>query len=155
MAFMDSVQNAAFAKAYLRILRMPDGVSMAQMREQGDQYEDAAMFISTNLETIGIMVYREIVDFNMVNDLIGDAVVLVWHKLENWATEMRAEQRRETAFEWFQWLAEHIDQHRSERTIRPVYSKLEKWRPAADTSPKRRAYLRKEPAISEKLDKAG
>ncbi|MCG8432978.1 MAG: hypothetical protein MJA83_02975, partial [Gammaproteobacteria bacterium] len=95
MAFMDSVQNAAFAKAYLRILRMPDGVSMAQMREQGDQYEDAAMFISTNLETIGIMVYREIVDFNMVNDLIGDAVVLVWHKLENWATEMRAEQRRE------------------------------------------------------------
>ena len=120
--------NPPFAQAYQMILHLPDDMSPDEIRSSKD-VEDAAMLISTTMENIGVMTHQRIVPFLIVNYLIGTSTIVLWHKLKNWALALREELGQESAFEWFQWLTERLEEHQP-ADYKPAYIAHSDWQPA-------------------------
>jgi len=120
--------NAKFSAAYQMILRLPDDMSATDIRENQDKLEDAAMLISATMENIGVMTFQRIVPFVVVNNLIGSSTTILWRKLEHWAYALRTELDDPQAFEWFQWLAERLEEYQPE-TTEPAYKAFKSWKP--------------------------
>jgi hypothetical protein len=87
------------------------------------------MVVGNTFESIGVMVYRRIVPLAIVNELMGGAIVYLWHKLERWTLESRAEQSRENVHGWFQWLAERLRELPDFETAPPVHVAPRAWKP--------------------------
>jgi len=121
--------NPQFAEAYRTILHMPDGMSAEDIRTKRAKTEESAMLISTTMENIGVMTFQRIVPFLVVRNLLGSSVVILWHKLENWAIDLREELDSADAFEWFQWLAERLEEYESEDAM-PAYEEFRSWAPS-------------------------
>ena len=51
-----------------------------------------------------------------------------WRKLEGWVSDLREEIGRAEAFEWFQWLAEKLEE-RSDVDDLPAYEAHKSWVP--------------------------
>jgi len=121
--------NPKFSQAYQMVLRLPDGLSAADIRTKQANVEDAVMLVSSTMENIGVMTFQRIVPFVIVNNLIGSSVIILWRKLENWAVALRDELGDEAAFEWFQWLAERLEDYQP-RDPHPAYEAHKDWMPA-------------------------
>jgi len=121
-----------FAEAYQKVLQFPDGLTADEIRSSDGNAEEAAMLISTTMENIGVMTYQRIVPFAVVNNLIGASTIVLWNKLENWTTTLRQELGEDSAFEWFQWLADRLQQH-APATDEPAYVAHRNWQPSNKT----------------------
>ena len=121
--------NPHFTAAYKTILRMPDDMSVEDIRKDGPELEDAAVLISATMENIGVMTYQRIVPFIVVNNLMGSSTPILWRKLEKWAVTLRDEQKSDAAFEWFQWLAERLEEYQS-LDPDPAYVAHKSWMPS-------------------------
>lgn len=117
-----------FTQAYRTILHMPDDMSAEDIRIKEVKLEDAAMLISNTMENIGVMTFQRIVPFLVVRNLVGTSVVILWRKLENWAIDLRDELDSPDAFEWFQWLAERLEQFEPD-DAKPAYEEFKSWAP--------------------------
>jgi hypothetical protein len=120
--------NPQFTAAYKRILRMADDLDVDDIRGEHSGLEDAAVLISATMESIGVMTYQRIVPFVVVNNLIGQSAPILWRKLERWAIALRDEQASPQAFEWFQWLAERLEEHNA-ADPEPAYTAHRDWKP--------------------------
>lgn len=121
--------NARFTRAYKTLLHLPDGMSAEDMRTTKPKLEEAAMLVSSTMENIGVMTFQRIVPFVVVNNLVGSSVIILWRKLENWIVALRDELGDEAAFEWFQWLAERLEDYQP-RDPDPAYVTHKDWMPA-------------------------
>jgi hypothetical protein len=121
--------NPSFTRAYKTLLHLPDGLSTADLRTREKNLEDAAMLVSSTMENIGVMTFQRIVPFVIVNNLVGSSVIILWRKLGNWAIELRDELGDEAAFEWFQWLAERLEDYQP-RNPHAAYDAHKNWMPA-------------------------
>jgi hypothetical protein len=123
--------SPSFNEAYRTILHIPDGMSAEEIRTKATKLEDAAMLISTTMENIGVMTFQRIVPFQIVNNLVGNTVVILWHKLEYWVAALREELGSPGAFEWFQWLSERLEEYEAES--KPAYESFKMWAPSSMT----------------------
>ena len=105
---VNSFQNPDFNKSLRRIWSLPDDTSAKEIRELGDDWEEAAFQVGMTLETMGVLVYRRIVPLSILDELMGDAILILWKKLLPWIEHLRTEQQRDSAYEWFQWLADRL-----------------------------------------------
>ncbi len=118
-----------FTQAYRTVLHLPDGMSAGDIRTKQAKLEEAAMLISTTMENIGVMTFQRIVPFLIVKNLLGSSVVILWRKLEDWAMDLREELDSPDAFEWFQWLAERLEEHQP-ADAKPAYEEFKSWAPS-------------------------
>ena len=125
--------NPQFTAAYKRILRLPEGLGADDIQGKDTDLEEAAMLISATLESIGVMTYQRIVPFVVVNNLIGTSGPALWRKLSPWIELLREEQEAQSVFEWFQWLAERLEQHQPSDPA-PAYVAHKAWMPSNLTS---------------------
>jgi len=123
-----SFGNPEFNKAYEKVIKLPDGLSAAEIEARHPDLEHYAMLISTTMENIGVMTYQRIVPYLVVNDLIGSTTGLLWRKLERWILDLREELGSPDAFEWFQWLAERLDENRDPNE-KPAFEAYKSWKP--------------------------
>lgn len=128
---MRAFMNAELANALALIRALPDGVSAEELRSRGPETERAAVLINTTFETMGLLVFERIAPFRLVLELAGGIIVVMWHKLGPWMMQVRAEQKQPSWAEWFQWLAQQCEQHKSSRE--PAYVKHSSWSPGADS----------------------
>jgi hypothetical protein len=126
---MRSFYNRDLAHAVALIRTLPDGVSAAELRERGPEYEEAAVLVSTTFETMGLMVFRRIAPFSLVEELAGGMTIVVWRKLSAWLETVREEQSQPSWAEWFQWLAEQMIAVNAQDD--PAYLRHKDWRPRA------------------------
>jgi hypothetical protein len=106
---VQTFQSAEFAKALHRIIELPDNLDRAAMRAKvGAEGEAEIYFVTTTWETIGVLVFQKELTLDLVDDFFSGPIVLSWHKLQRYLEEERREYRRDTLFEWFQWLAERM-----------------------------------------------
>ena len=103
-------------------------MSAADIKTKKAKIEDAAMLISTTMENIGVMTFQRIVPFLIVRDRLGTSVVILWSKLEGWVSGLREELDSPEAFEWFQWLANRLEEYQSEIPS-PAYEEFKSWAP--------------------------
>ena len=118
-----SFQNPAFASALRRINSLPDGASREKIRELlGPDGEDAVFLIGLTWESIGLLVFRREITFDLVADFFSGSVSVSWRKLHAFVEEDRRFVERETVWEWFQWLAEQMIER--EKTSPPTPAHL-------------------------------
>jgi hypothetical protein len=128
-----SFGNANFNKAYETVLALPEQLSRAELIAREPTASSCAMLICTTMENIGVMTYQRIVPFQVVHNLMGTSAVLLWRRLEKWVGELREDLDNPEAFEWFQWLAEKLDEH-NEQVSGPAYVAHKDWEPTRLTS---------------------
>lgn len=124
---VNSFQIPDFNKALRKVWSLPDNTSITEIRELGDDWEEAAFQIGMTLETMGVLVHRRIVPLPILDELMGDAILILWRKLSPWVEQLRAEQKRDSAYEWFQWLAEQLAKT-NRRTEEGAYKIYRNWR---------------------------
>src|SRR5436190_10966925 len=114
-----SFQSPAFASAFRRVISLPDGATQAQVSEHlGTDGEDATHIVGLTWESLGVLVFRRELTLDLVDDFFSGPISISWRKLSRYVFEQRAMLDRETAFEWFQWLAERMMER--ERRSAPV-----------------------------------
>lgn len=94
------------ARAIALLQPLPDGVSLAQLREKGADYEQAAITVCTSFETMGLLAYKRIAPMDLVLDLAGGIVATMCKKLRRWQEDLREEQGQPSWGEWFEWLGD-------------------------------------------------
>lgn len=104
-----SFQSPSFASAFRRVISLPDGATKVQITELlGVDGEDATHIVGLTWESLGVLVFRREVTLDLVDDFFSGPISVSWRKLSRYVFEQRAMLSRETAFEWFQWLAERM-----------------------------------------------
>ncbi len=124
-----SWQSPEFTRAFNTIQKLPDGISSAKLRALSPDCEVKAMILGNTFESFGVMVYRRIVPLALVDELLGGATVQMWQKLAVWVEETRKELSRESFYEWFQWLAERLQEQPGFNTLEGAHVKHRKWTP--------------------------
>jgi len=124
-----SFYDPEFARAVRLVRLLPDACTAADLRSKGPEFEEAAILVSFAFETIGLLVFREVTPFSIVEDLTGGLAVLMWRKLERWQRDVRAESKQESWAEWFQWLAERLIESARAGNKRPAHEAFSDWRP--------------------------
>lgn len=102
--------NPEFNRAYETVLKLPDGLTPSEIEARRPDMEHCAMLISTTMENIGVMTHQRIVPYVVVKNLMGASAIILWRKLEQWVFALREESGSPQAFEWFQWLAERLEE---------------------------------------------
>lgn len=124
---VNSFQSAGFNTALRKIWSLPDDASLAELQKLGQNWEDAAFQVGMTMETMGVLVYRRIVPLSILDQLMGDAVLILWRKLRPWVDHLREEQKRDSAYEWFQWIAERLAE-KKRRTEAGAHRLYRSWR---------------------------
>ncbi len=129
LELMNKFQSPEFAQAF-RILRsLPEDVPSSELIANHPETEAAAMFVCSVYETVGVLVFRRILPFQVVEDLTGGAIALCWRKLHAWIEEIRVETGNDRVFEWFQWLVERCaEQKQIESKSLPAYKAHQNWK---------------------------
>lgn len=117
-----SFQNPSFASALRRVTSLPDNADRQKIRELlGLDGEDAVFLVGLTWESIGVLVFRREVTFDLVADFFSGTVSISWRKLRVFVEEDRRFVERDTAWEWFQWLAEQMIEREKESPPTPAH----------------------------------
>ena len=126
IALASSFEDKEFTDAYLLVTTLEKGTSLAQVREHGDEYEQAALRLGMKFETVGLMIYKGYVPIDALEDLVGGAALALWDKLHQYIADMRIDRNHPSFMEWFQWLVERL-QERGNREGPPAYEAYRNW----------------------------
>lgn len=126
-----SFYNPDFARSVRLIRLLPDGCTAAELRAKGSEHEEAAILISFAFETIGLLVFRRVTPFSIVEELTGGLAVLMWRKLHRWEEDVRVESAQQSWAEWFQWLVERLQDNAREKSPKPAHEAFSRWRPSS------------------------
>jgi len=129
MEIMRTFQSRDFTGA-LRLIMDYEQVCL-HCREESipQELQDAALLVSTTMEAVGLMVYQRLVTFHTVQLLMGGTVQASWRVLRPHTDLLRDKLQRPSIHEWFQWLAERLEQYPEYRDEEGAYLKYGKWRP--------------------------
>ena len=115
---MKSIQDAEFTGSLRILVEVPHNTSAAEFRSLGPTVEEAAWALGAKYETFGYLVYRGIMPIDMVEELVGGVGVHLWYRIKPWITALREQQGQPLIHEWWQWLAERLEE-RGRPTERP------------------------------------
>ena len=73
-------------------------------------------------------IFRREVTLDLVDDFFSGPISISWRKLSRYVFEQRAVLDRETAFEWFQWLAERMIEREKQTPPTPAHIAHRDWK---------------------------
>ena len=123
-----SFHNPEFSRALRLVIDLPAGVRKKDLGKCSTDQENAIMVVMLTFESIGLMVFRNIVPLDMVDELLGGVCVECWGRLKNYIQDSRREKIRESLSEWFQWLAERLQENQARNGQRVAYEQHRHWR---------------------------
>jgi hypothetical protein len=126
---MRIMQNRELLEAMGRLFSVGESVSATDLRAIGPEYERAAYSIVAVYEAMGLLVFRGTVPFYLVRELTGGLVAGVWGTLHVWVGDVRKERSYERFGEWFQWLAERLQEYDEMASPEPAHRRFAAWKP--------------------------
>ena len=133
MEIMRAFQSHEFTKALRLVMDFEQECRRCREETIPQELEDAAMLVSTSLEAVGLMVFQRIVPFRLVQQLMGGTIQASWRVLRPHTEWLRGKLSRPSIHEWFQWLAERLDEYPEYRDEEGAYSKYGDWKPETDS----------------------
>ena len=118
--------NQDLARALTLLQPIPDGVTLQQLREYGDDHVNAAITVTTSFETMGLLVFKRVASMELVLDLAGGIITTMNRKLRTWQNDVREEQKQPSWAEWFEWLGDQAEQRKERRA--PAHIEHKDWR---------------------------
>jgi hypothetical protein len=129
MQIIRAFQSPGFTRALQLVMEYEKECSNCRDSDISESLQEAAMLVSTTIEAIGLMVYRRIVPFRLVQELMGGTVTSSWFVLSPHTKMLREELGRPTVHEWFQWLADRLIEYPEHRDDEGAYHKYTNWQP--------------------------
>lgn len=102
--------NPDHVRAAYAILDLPDDVSPALISES-PELRTAANTLMVQYEYLGNLVYQRMVPIDTLDLLVGGIVRACWRRLAPYIEAERQERNLANIAEWFQWLAERLDEY--------------------------------------------
>lgn len=118
--------NAEFSHSIILLQSLPDGAS-AEDVIKSPELEKAAIVVCTSFETMGLLIYRKVADFDLVMDLAGGVSASMYRKLREWVHAKRITQNQPSWAEWFEWMARLAETYKDEHTV--TKEQVANWRP--------------------------
>ena len=104
------------AQALTLLQPIPDGIGLEELRNHGEEYVKAAITVTTSFETMGLLVFKRTASLDLVLDLAGGIITTMNRKLRNWQNEVRISLNQPSWAEWFEWLGDQAEKHKSTKT---------------------------------------
>jgi hypothetical protein len=133
MEIMRAFQSHGFTRALRLVMDYEQECRHCGEEPMPQELQDAAMLVSTTLEAVGLMVFQRIVPFRLVQQLMGGTIQASWRVLRPHTEWMREKLCRSSIHEWFQWMAERLDEYPEYRDEEGAYSKYGHWEPETDS----------------------
>ena len=102
-------------RSVIVIQSLPDSVTRGELEADPRKLE-AAQSVSVILETLGYSVCRRLVPLEVADDLLGGIIRIGFRKLSGFIEDERARSGSQKSFEWFQWMAERLEELRPGKT---------------------------------------
>jgi len=132
MEIMRAFQTVEFTSALRMINQYQADCRRCSETPVTPELQESMLLITTTLESIGLMVYRRLVPFRLVQQLMGGSIQAAWAILRGYVELTRETTGRPSVYEWFQWLAEQLDRHPEYQDMIGAYEKYQQWRPERD-----------------------
>jgi hypothetical protein len=129
IVMLNSFQTGEFVKGLLAILDLPEPVSRKTLDELPEDKYLAVYVVVGAWERLGVLVYRREIDLELVDDAFSGPILQSWQKLGPYIQELRTAIQRDTAMEWFQWLAERMLERETSSPPVPAYIAHRNWKP--------------------------
>ena len=136
MEIMRTFQSHDFTRALRLVMDYEQECRQCEEESIPQELQDAAMLVSTTLEAVGLMIYQRIVPFRLVQQLMGGTIQASWRVLRAHTEWLREKLSRPSIHEWFQWLAERLDEHPEYLDEVGAFSKYADWQPETGSSKK-------------------
>lgn len=124
---MHSIQDVEFTRSLSILLASPKDLTAQAFIERGPEVEQAAWALLAKYETLGYLVYHHIMPITLVEQLVGGLGVSLWHQLRPWITHVRELQSQPRLLEWFQWLAERLEERGNHSAV-PAHIQFRSWK---------------------------
>ncbi|HEY5048925.1 MAG TPA: hypothetical protein VII49_13000 [Rhizomicrobium sp.] len=129
LAIIHAIQSEAWARTLSILSSIPSGASAAQIDAQGPDVTRAIEEYGLRLETVGYMVFRGFIGIETIDQLLGGITAILWLRIKPWAERDRKQTANPRQYEWFQWLAERLeDRHRLLSDADPAYVRHADWK---------------------------
>lgn len=126
---LNSFQTMEFVRGLLYIFDLPDNATNEDLEAlPEDKYMTIYLVLGT-WERLGILVHRHEISVELVDDAFSGPIIQSWVKLGKYIESFRARVKRETGFEWFQWLAERMLERERHGSAVPAYIAHKNWKP--------------------------
>ena len=136
MEIMRSFQSSEFTQGLRLVMDFEQVCRSCDEEVMPENLQNAAVLVSTTLESTGLMVYQRIVPFSLVQQLMGGTIQASWRVLSPHTEMLRHKSNRPSVHEWFQWLAERLGEFPEYRDEEGAYSKYLNWKPEKGSHPK-------------------
>lgn len=121
-------QTPEMVKARRVVFHIPDGLSKQEIvKHVGSRLEDVYYMIQS-MEGMGTLVMKREFRLQMVEDFFSGLILISWKKLKRFIEDERTEMGRQTIGEWFQWMAERIQERENKTATIPGYIEYKNWR---------------------------
>jgi hypothetical protein len=128
MQLLHSFQTPEFQIALHQLVDFPEGLSKKEIEEKlGDKLPAMYVMFGT-FEALGALVHRREIGIELVEDFFSGVVILAWKKFSKYIYKMRELGNRPTYYEWFQWLAEQIQNRELETPAIPAHIAFKDWK---------------------------
>jgi hypothetical protein len=125
---LNSFQTNEFVRGLLLVFDLSDEVSKSDIDAlPKDDYLALYILLGT-WERLGILVYRNEIQLDLVDDAFSGPILISWQKLQAFVGQFRADVQRDTGFEWFQWLAERMLEREQTASAIPAYVAHKNWK---------------------------
>ncbi|HEY4153232.1 MAG TPA: hypothetical protein VGM38_07910 [Pseudolysinimonas sp.] len=128
LGLVRSFQSGDFTAALARINSLPDGADTATIKKVlGHDGRDQVFLVGLTWESLGVLAFRREIDMATIDDFFSGAISISWRKLHVFVEEDRRDVERETAWEWFQWLADRMGERESLTAPIPAHIAHRDW----------------------------
>jgi hypothetical protein len=79
------------------------------------------------MESVGMLVYERYIDLDLIDKTLGSYVSLSWERYQPMFEDMRVKNPDPFLGEYFQWLAERIDERMKNNPREPYYKNTNPW----------------------------
>ena len=124
-----SMQNGPFARSWRTVINLAPDITAEEFEARGAETRDAADDMALAFETLGYLVYKRVVPLRIAEDLVGVMVTASWQRLYPWAELSRRRADYPALFEWYEWLAERLNERRSPLKQAGAYVTFKGWKP--------------------------
>ncbi|MEQ1735508.1 MAG: hypothetical protein ABL886_03680 [Rhodoglobus sp.] len=128
LGLVRSFQSGDFTAALGRVNSLPDNADLKTIRRVlGPDGRDQVFLVGLTWESLGVLAFRREIDMPTIDDFFSGAITISWRKLRVFVEEDRQQLQRETVWEWFQWLAERMEDRETRSAPVPAYLTHRDW----------------------------
>jgi len=124
---LNSFQTVDFLHGIWITQELPKGLNKKEIEERLGKDIRFIYLVMSTWESIGILLFNREITFDMVDHAYSGPINFSWEKLDKYVTDLRIELKRETPFEWFQWLAERMIEREKIEAPVPAHIAYRDW----------------------------